>query len=74
MSDSRSQMHILRDFVPFDDEACAVTAENGIRGVPDIPLRVIGGLGKDAFSVVTGSVTRGDAGKAASSGGIGCYR
>ena len=64
-------MHVLADVVPGDGLACAVGAEDGVRGIPEVQLRIIAAFLDDPLLVVTGEVAGETEGKAAGSLGVG---
>ena len=49
-------MHVLADVVPGDGLACAVGAEDGVRGIPEVQLRIIAAFLDDPLLVVTGEI------------------
>ena len=48
-------MHMLLDLVPADGIARAVGAENGIRRIGNIALRIVSDLFYDALRIAAGS-------------------
>ena len=63
-------MHIVRHLVPFDGESGAVGAEHRIRGVFQIPLRVVARLLHNLLLVVAGQIALQAVGKPGFSLGV----